>query len=287
MGGFISEYKSTYFFVDYPKRQPYAADKNEKFYSGFLALRIKCVKDIHIGSGYRDFEKTNVLVQQVIRMNGVPVIPGSSLKGVVRGIASAISASCNPERKCLNPKTDKFGNFQTDHCIVCDIFGMMGLASKIVFSDFIPEKEIKTTVKTMNVQFPPNKTGGEKGNKGYMFYQTVDNQYNGAQTTEAELVPAGSCFTGKVFFNKLTEEELCLLCYSLSLNNRQGEGINLKIGGFRNEGIGEIKCETIAFEVNNGLAKKPEALAGAYQKCKTAVISNMRDIEDFMRDGDD
>ena len=75
----------------------------------------------------------------------------------------------------------------------------------------------------------------------------------------------------------------------LSLDNRMdiekylGLGLNFsQIGRLLNK-----SDRTIAFEVNNDLATKPEELAGAYQKCKTAQISNMRDIEDFMRDGDD
>ena len=272
-----SAYESIYFFVDYPERKKYDT-AGKTLYSGSMDLVFTCGTDIHIGSGYRDFTANNkkILVQEVMRMNGKPVIPGSSLKGVVRGIAQAVSKSCNPDWKCKKVIEDR--------CITCDMFGTMGFGSKVVFSDFVPEKEIKTVEKELNVQFGPQKN--KDGKKGYKFYQTVENRYDGAQKTQAELVPAGSEFSGRIFFNRLTEEELCLLTYSLSLNTAKEEGINLKIGGFKNEGLGEIKGRCTDFKVNNNLKKTAGELAAGYRKQNTAVTKNMDDIEDCMRDGD-
>lgn len=281
---FQSEYSHIYFFVPCPVRKKYEPD-NEKKYSGFINLRIKCITDLHIGSGYRDFKNSSVLVQETVKFDGKPIIPGSTLKGTVRGLARAISSSCKSDREC-SIRYDKFTKTNVvNTCITCDMFGIMGKSSKVIFTDFMPEDNVQVTVQKLNMQFGPNVNKDEK--EGFKFYETLPNPYNSSSKTEAELISAGASFTGKVFFRELTEEELSLLMYSLSLNKAECRGINLKTGGFKNEGKGEIKAETIDFKVNNGMKKTPEELAENYNTFKTAVAENIELIEDKMRDGDD
>lgn len=276
----LSEYKPIYFFAK-PRKKKCYNPKNEQKYSGYIKLRIKCVTDLHIGNGYSDFKNSSVLVKETIKYNNKPIIPGSTLKGTVRALARAISFSCTKDNECKM----NYEKYTANTCITCDIFGIMGRASKVIFTDFMPENNVKLTVQELNTQFGPSKTKED----GFKFYETLTNHYGGTHKEKAEMISAGSSFTGKVFFKELTEEELSLLMYSLTLNAEKGQGINLKTGGFKNEGKGEIKAESIEFKINNdnNFKKTPEQLAKNYYNFDSAFQDNMDLIEDKMRDGDD
>lgn len=250
--GHISNYRKGYDFVSFGKRQNYSADNNA-VYSGYIDLDIICCSELHIGNGYNYFVNTKKeLAKGTLKLNGKPIIPGSSFKGAVRAIASAASYSCNPKSKC-NAK---------NHCIVCKTFGYMGMASKVIFPDFLSDNAV-TKVMTFNSQFSPQKK--EKGK--YKFYLTDENNYSIKDKVNAEVVESGSVFSGRIFFKKLTEEQLSLLMFSMGLNNKKL--INLKIGGFKNEGIGEVYTEVKAFKADD-LNKKPCDLAAQYVNMRSA-----------------
>ncbi len=289
----LNTYKSSYDFVPFPLREKYSSEGGKK-YTGFLELKIICIKNVHIGNGYKDFfDKSPVLAHQTIKTDGKPIIPGSSLKGAVRNIAAAISSSCSPEsnkskdNKCKVSFNRNLKKYDIDLCITCDMFGAMSWGSKVSFSDF-KAIDAKTKVERMNHQYGPH-INADMSRDGYKFYQTGDNKYDSSSKTEAEVICAGSSFSGKIFFKNLTEEELCLLTYSLGLNKKQGHGINIKIGGFRNEGIGEIKTEVIEFKVKNNANANRSAydFAAAYEKQKTADKNNITIIEDILWDGEE
>lgn len=283
-----SLYRKSYDFVPFPDRIQYSSEKADEKYTGYIELKIKCMTDVHIGSGYTDFVgNSNVLVHQTIKSDGQPVIPGSSLKGAVRNIARTVSASCSPKSdentkcKVSTPKNDII----TDLCITCHMFGAMGWSSKVSFSDF-KAIDADTKVESLNYQYGPH-INTDMSKNGYKFYQTGENNYKMPSKTQAELICKGSSFSGKIFFKKLTEEELCLLTFSLGLNKNDGHGINIKIGGFRNEGIGEIKTEVIDFKVNDKSKRSACDFAGEYENQKTAVTNNIEIIEDILWDGEE
>ena len=68
-------------------------------YSGFLDLEITTLSPVHIGSGAyelsedADLERGTV-VKGMVRLNGSPVIPSSSLKGALRSVYEMITFSC-------------------------------------------------------------------------------------------------------------------------------------------------------------------------------------------------
>lgn len=212
-------------------------------HNGYIDLNVTVVDGLHIGSGFKQIQDKTVY-SETIRRDGKAVIPGASLKGAVRHVARTVSDGCVPKEyidrfasefnlKCSNRKD---GN----RCIICDMFGMMGRKSKILFSDLVcenPEYEIKE----MNAQFLPslkNPIYFEQGSiKGYKLYRNKCAKYVLAQRELVEIVKRGSVFKGRLHFFGLTNSELNLLCFALGL----GEDINIKIGGYKTEGIGQIK----------------------------------------------
>jgi len=85
----------------------------------------------------------------VYRVNGKPIIPGSSLKGVFRSFIESIEASMgfkvhDPwDRQAVE---DEARN--NDFCIVCGIFGNGELASHVRIYDAEPLNEARTFTKT-------------------------------------------------------------------------------------------------------------------------------------------
>ncbi len=282
-----SQYRKSYDFVPFGKRETYIADGKEA-YTGYIDLNIICISDLHIGSGYSDFVGTGKeLVSETIKLHGKPIIPGATFKGAVRAIAAAASNSCNPNRKGKDSKPtvgnkDASSNSydlnrkcsSNEHCIVCDMFGTMGLASNVIFPDFCSENaEIK--IRTLNSQFPPQ----NKKDSHYKFYRTGENNYEGSKKVKAEVVAYDAEFSGRIFFKKLTEEELSLLMFSMGLNSKAL--LNLKIGGFKNEGMGEVYTEVVGFKAD-GLNKDPAELAEQYVNMRSANKSAIDKINDIL-----
>lgn len=263
-----SQYRKSYDFVPFGRREAYTAD-GKTMYTGYIDLNIICISGLHIGSGYNNFVGTGKeLVSETIKLHGKPIIPGSTFKGAVRAIAAAASNSCNPNSKCRSG----------ERCIVCDIFGSMGSASKVIFPDFCSENAV-TKIETLNSQFSPQK---KKDLHEYKFYRTGENNYDGAKKVKAEVIAYDAEFSGRVFFKKLTEEQLSLLMFSMGLNSK--DKINLKIGGFKNEGMGEVYTEVLGFKAC-GLNKEPAELAEQYVKMKSANRSAIDKINDILYGG--
>jgi len=105
-----------------------------------LEGRIVTRTALHIGSG-GDTDVVNLPVQKTV--HGYPVIPGSSLKGVVRStIEGILRAAGNDHLRTCDPFSDdacgehddRKGPLK-DHCAVCRLFGSHLVASHVRFSD--------------------------------------------------------------------------------------------------------------------------------------------------------
>jgi len=85
----------------------------------------------------------------VYRVNGKPIIPGSSLKGAFRSFIESIAASMgfkvhDPwDRQAVEDEAKN-----NDFCIVCGIFGNGELASHVRIYDAEPLDEVRTFTKT-------------------------------------------------------------------------------------------------------------------------------------------
>lgn len=275
-----SPYKSIKSFVPFCqpayysfKKEKEYQGKKEKEYRGSIDLEIICCTDIYIGSGFSYMpENSSEFVYRSVMFDGKPIIPGSSLKGVVRNMASAASNGCIPSVKAeqlpsgITPIKCSRGDF----CIVCDMFGTMGKGSKVIFSDMHSDNAV-LQIRKMNAQYTPKNayTDDNGVSLGYKFYYTGENHYEMPNKVNVQVVKKGAVFKGRVHFKKLTEEQLSLLMFSLGLDETEGWDIHLKIGGFKNEGIGEVQVRAAAFSCE-GMKKTPSALAAQYFDMPTA-----------------
>lgn len=263
--------------------------------SGELKLKITAVDNLYIGSGFSEYKTTGFCLE-TMKFENTLIIPGSSLKGAVRGIASAISGGCiKPEKdvflpekieniKCYAIKKDD--KIESEKCIVCDVFGMISYASKVSFSDFVSEG-LNTQEEKINQQFSPNvkspkyKDESNRYHKGYKFYKNDCEEYSLDEKLNVETVKKGTVFEGKISFKRLETEQLQLLLFSLGLD----ESFNMKIGGFKNDGYGQIKTEAISFKINGdgnikeeNVKKYVNKYTQGYGEKYSASIQKLREI---------
>ena len=198
---------------------------------------------------------------QLCGLDNKPIIPGSSLKGVIRAVAEAVSNGCGfPENK-------RCGNL-VSLCICCRLFGMStdgdnNFLGKISINDATTNEDDALETHNKGVILDPmgtpdnkhtpfyEKNGRKRGRKFY-YHQTEEqvisnirpiqsdrvfdalgNQY--PKTVLKSWIKSGSNFTFTVDFNNLSKEELGLLLYCLELEEIK-EG-NEKVGMFHKIGM--------------------------------------------------
>lgn len=159
-------------------------DKNR--FTGKMTLELSVVTPLHIGSGsYR--MRNGQLVQAFLRSGDIPVIPGSSLKGVVRSLAEAASRSCLPQPPVRNnsrlenalPSGVGIRCTKDAACITCRLFGFVGKESyrgRVIFGEFRPVDNVELTVTEFPALEQPFKDYKGRGNERLYycrFYEVV------------------------------------------------------------------------------------------------------------------
>lgn len=146
----IKMYKNGYCYIPLPKPEEvvketvisHARFDNQR-YSGKIICLLTVQAPIHIGSGvfelgadagYRNYQG---VVKGLIKDNGIPIIPGSSLKGAIRSVAEAISYSCFLEQRS-GFKPCQVEKEKDRVCVACGIFGAMGYMGRISFTQAVP-----------------------------------------------------------------------------------------------------------------------------------------------------
>ncbi len=231
-------------------------------YSGKLKLEILVESPLHIGSRQQDYDEYGSVIKKQMRRNGCIIVPGSSLKGVVRSIAEAVSYSCAvkapyQELERLLPPLNNTAckNINKEGlCITCSIFGMAGrkdsYRGKVQFEEFVMKSG-----STVYEKLPPLKSPscdkvcyfagtekeGERQKTGFLgrkFYGTGrEAQIESNEKSRYEMIAPGSVLEGEVIFQNLRKEEGKVLFYALGI----GHHFTMKLGYGKPLGYGETK----------------------------------------------
>lgn len=209
--------------------------------------------------------------------DGRPLLPGSSLKGVIRSVAEAISGSCltlplgrrgevkyrgRPKVSYRIPRGFEHCRNADHHCPACRIFGSLSggnpFLGKIGLSDASTigrPLDVETiTIEALMEPKPrhrawyqdPQQRGFLRGRKFYYHRPlgprrtAVKNKYN--KTIEA--VRPGAIFAFSLEYANLTEAELALLVFALSLE----PGMAYKVGMGKPVGLGSARLEIVGWE---------------------------------------
>jgi CRISPR/Cas system CSM-associated protein Csm3 (group 7 of RAMP superfamily) len=214
---------------------------------GVLVVR----SPIHVASG--QLEQTDdphyPLVKAHVRSAGYAVVPGSSLKGCIRSIVEAITASCvritRVQRNQL-PRETQGCSRKESLCLACRIFGSMGYQGLVRFSDAVLT-ERETEISTAPPLYMPRKREGlyyrnrmVVGRKFYHHGRPASGE------VPLEVCPEGSRLAFTLDFDNLKKAELGVLLLALG----QGEPrLYPKLGGARPVCRGSAAVEVKELEV--------------------------------------
>lgn len=203
---------------------------------------------VHIGSSVKESLNPIDLDSPVLKdAAGNPVIPGSSIKGVVRSQFERVMRSLYPDdgscgvfgkENCLTPndkKTMSPEKLYEKSCRTCRLFGGIAVAGKLHFKDatyISPNGKTCQYEKRDGVGIDRD-TGAAKGTAKFDF----------------EIVPRGSRFSFTLIAENLDEEQKKQLNFVIAL--LQGTLIPddyLSFGGKTTRGLGRMRLEDTAAE---------------------------------------
>lgn len=235
--------------------------------SGKLYLSLTVQTSSLVASGIiamgRDMQPKVDLVRTSVHQSNTPIIPGSSLKGVVRSAYEALTQSCLCKTKVRREKIPsgyeecKIKKGQTKVCPACRVFGAMGWQGLISFPDAVGQST------STDIEFMPNLYGPRPENPMYdnqgkvagrkFYYHAVeavstnrDTDGNNKSGMHAQKVKPGYVFETAIQFKNLTEAELGTLL--IVLGQDSAHPMALKLGGGKPIGMGSMVAIVEAIE---------------------------------------
>lgn len=204
------------------------------------------------------------LIKTAVHQDNNLVIPGSSLKGVLRSAYEALTQSCLCKTKANLKRTPDYFECKIDArkkkfnvCPACRVFGAMGWQGLISFSDVIGQSTSKYTefMPSLYKPEPKNpmydndgKVAGRKfyyhGVKAATSKKTSDGKDK--KGIDAQKAQQGYIFKTAIQFKNLTEAELGTLFLILGQDN--ANKIALKVGGGKPVGMGSLVATVEALE---------------------------------------
>lgn len=217
-----------------------------KTYSGFAAIRIHCETPLHIGSGklaIREENKQTYFIQEFVKQNGKPIIPGSSFKGSLRTYMECLSPKLKPSDKSPTSGHEKNGCFFP---LSKELFGTISKeeikTSRVFFTDFtLVSPNISIEEKKVYPSYQPARITDIKiyavGGEETPIEQSKKDVWIEYIKDEAE-------FEGKVYFREIPCYQIGLLIHTLELNS-------IRIGGKKEQGFGKIKTHIKSIQMIN------------------------------------
>ena len=203
------------------------------------------------------------------------IIPGSSLKGLFRGLVETIGYGCwwlfGGEHAHKLPPAFKQCRSKENLCIACRMFGLVqgqqvSLLGHVGFDDAVCEQPVEhpaiytiilSSPKQRHTAFYLDKQGKLAGRKFYLHYSTPPAEKSGwlpkgkathahnAQNQYIKPIGAGSEFTFSAHFDNLAQDELDLLLYTLVLE----PGMRHKLGYAKPAGLGSVQVALTRLEL--------------------------------------
>ncbi len=235
---------------------------------GTLFLKLTVRTPLHVSTGVvatgEDVNKRGIPLIKTMETKDTQqlIIPGSSLKGVVRSVYEAITNSTLGvvgREKGRIPK-DRFPcSDNTKLCPASRVFGAMNWQGLISFNDAKCEKKQFTVGFMPSLYAPETKRTAYYKNKyvaGRKFYYNFSRAVDRGQNRGIPVQQAGTeyIFTTKIQYKNLTEAELGTLL--VILGQDKNNALALKIGGGKPIGMGTITTEIIKLEYYQNISDR-------------------------------
>lgn len=216
-------------WVDFPKdsqgkplppirSKPPGHDRWRGDYTGVLDCTLTILTPLHVGSGLFRLANGEV-VKEAVRQGEQLIIPGSSLKGVFRSIAEAISRSCVSKTKQNILPSYRECHDVENLCVCCRLFGGLGYLGRVRFSDATLSTEGNSVVHNVPTLWRPRRS-----REGRKFYRHGQPQRG---KEPFEVLPKHTQFHFDVNVESLTKSEMCLLLTAMGVTG----GLKPKLGG--------------------------------------------------------
>lgn len=211
----------------------------------------------------------SIVDQPIIKIGGVPVIPGSSIKGALRSITESIFSEsgvdvCIPEasipkqikqRRTVDEYARDLGrlppcNHSKGHvCPICDIFGAASLSGRAMFFDAQPESIIVPIKRT------------------HVAIRRDTNAQSEGSLMEIEAVDKGAIFLGKIRIINAEDWQIGSILRALEILKLMG------LGAKKTAGYGEIDTFTkeIIFNTFSGGTRKTEDTTSKAEEYMSAL----------------
>jgi CRISPR/Cas system CSM-associated protein Csm3 (group 7 of RAMP superfamily) len=221
--------------------------------SGTLRGEIHVLSPVHVASGTLEMQADpeSPLYKAHVRSGGRVVIPGSTLKGAVRSVVEAISASCvriTRVRRDQLPRGAEGCRSEKKLCVACRMFGSLGYQGQVRFTDALLRQEYRTALTYMpSLYAPRTRAGGvyvERGQiKGRKFYHHGQPAMG---NVPVEVCPTGSDLDFTLHFDNLAPAEVGLLLTALGLGDPP---LVLKLGGGKPTCYGSMRVNLSGLEI--------------------------------------
>jgi len=223
---------------------------------GVISCRLTALTPIVVGQNF------------FIRRNGIPCIPGTSLKGVIRSICEIVANGCSivdsadeQHSKCWE---------SNNLCTTCQMFGFVNKGNSyqgnVSISDALLKRSPrdhrnweKEVIGLSSPKITHKPFYGKERNKIKIYHHQagktrISNEHlfprNSKMKRIVEVAPAGSEFVFDVEFRNLTNTQLDFLLYALVLEPEMAH----KVGGARPLGAGSSKIDIEIITLNEGRA---------------------------------
>lgn len=227
--------------------------------TGRIELELEALSPIHVASGLMVLtgERQRPLVRELVRVGGVPVVPGSSLKGCVRAVVEAISRSCIRATRARELPSGWEGCREKDRlCVACRIFGAQDFQGLVRFGDMTLQGDVRRGVEIVEVpQFFQPRTreltylqNSPRGRvvRGRKFYMHGARQAAG--DGPIEVCKVGSRLKGAIDFINLDRAQLGLLLTALGQD--ASHPFALKLGGAKPACYGSVRVHVGAIALS-------------------------------------
>lgn len=241
--------------------------------SGRMELEVEVLSDyLYVGSGAIWLDPQNRAYYAFARRDDQLAIPGTGLKGPVRGIVEAISNSCVRQsmrnenapahRSCGEVKREQESS--TTLCPACRLFGTTGYRGRVHFADATPVGQVKPEIVKIADLWPPRQARGRKFYEAKAF-RTLENQRPERNHRFLEAVPKGKRFATTLFFENANMAEMGLIVRALGLGRHPEKAetvvyaVPVKMGGAKPRCLGAVRFHP------KQIALLPMTAAGFFQ----------------------
>ncbi len=255
-----------YVYVDLVKPQRAPITGHDKFQglTGIATFDMKVTSEyLFVGDGRQGYcDIYREAYYRFFRSKGQFVVPGTTLKGVVRSFAEAVSASCVSARSRRDRNVSELQRYpeckvkedtrQIGLCPACRIFGTTGYRGHVSFSDALPNGDIIAQIlKIAELWEPKRLIPKRKFYKSGQFVKLED-QSPEKNYRYIEAVPKNSVFTFDLFFENAREADLSLVWHSMGI----GQGFEIKVGGAKPRCLGNVSFAVREIRIMEQLAIK-------------------------------